>query len=62
MSFTLFPMAGLCYVTTLELKSLFVMVNRIKYTLVDDTLSTTLKMFLKCQNPLSVPLWSPELP
>jgi hypothetical protein len=32
MSFTLFPIAELRSVTTLELKSLFVMVNRIKYT------------------------------
>jgi hypothetical protein len=36
MSFTLFPMAELRYVTTLELKCLFAMVNRIRYTLVDD--------------------------
>jgi hypothetical protein len=32
MSFMLFPMAELHYVTTLELKCLFAMVNRIKYT------------------------------
>jgi hypothetical protein len=32
MSFTLFPMAELCSVTTPELKCLFAMVNRIKYT------------------------------
>jgi hypothetical protein len=36
MSFTLFPMAELCSVTTLELKCLFAMVNRIKYTPVVD--------------------------
>jgi hypothetical protein len=36
MSFTLFPMAELCSVTTPELKSLFAMVNRIKYTPVAD--------------------------
>jgi hypothetical protein len=36
MSFTLFPMVELRYVTTLELKSLFAMVNRIKYTPVAD--------------------------
>jgi hypothetical protein len=36
MSFTLFPMAKLHYVTTPELKRLFSMVNRIKYTLVAD--------------------------
>jgi hypothetical protein len=32
MSFTLFPMVKLCSVTTAELKCLFAMVNRIKYT------------------------------
>jgi hypothetical protein len=32
MSFTLFPMEELCSVTTHELKCLFAMVNRIKYT------------------------------
>jgi hypothetical protein len=32
MSFTLFPMAELRYVATPELKCLFAMVNRIKYT------------------------------
>jgi hypothetical protein len=32
----LFPMAELCSVATPELKCLFVMVNRIKYTLVAD--------------------------
>jgi hypothetical protein len=31
-SFTLFPMMKLCYVTTPKLKYLFAMVNRIKYT------------------------------
>jgi hypothetical protein len=36
MSFTLFPMAELSYVTTPELKCLFAMVNRIKYTAVAD--------------------------
>jgi hypothetical protein len=36
MSFTLFPMAELCSVTTPELKCLFAMVNRIKYTPVAD--------------------------
>jgi hypothetical protein len=33
MSFTLFPMVELCSVATPELKCLFAMVNRIKYTL-----------------------------
>jgi hypothetical protein len=36
MSFTLFPMAKLCFVATPELKCLFAMVNRIKYTPVAD--------------------------
>jgi hypothetical protein len=36
MSFTLFPMAELCSVTTPELKYLFAMVNRIRYTPVAD--------------------------
>jgi hypothetical protein len=36
MSFTLFPMAELHSVTTTELKCLFAMVNRIKYTPVAD--------------------------
>jgi hypothetical protein len=36
MSFTLFPMAELRSITTPELKSLFAMVNRIKYTPVAD--------------------------
>jgi hypothetical protein len=35
-SFTLFPMVELCSVTTVELKCLFAMVNKIKYTPVDD--------------------------
>jgi hypothetical protein len=36
MSFTLLPMVELCSVTTPELKSLFAMVNRIKYTHIAD--------------------------
>jgi hypothetical protein len=36
MSFTLFPMVELCSVTTAELKCLFAMVNRIKYTNIAD--------------------------
>jgi hypothetical protein len=36
MSFTLFPLAELCSVATPELKCLFAMVNRIKYTPVAD--------------------------
>jgi hypothetical protein len=35
-SFTLFPMVELCFVTNPELKCLFAMVNRIKYTPVVD--------------------------
>jgi hypothetical protein len=51
MSFTHFPMAELHSVTTPELNCLFAMVN-----------STTLKMCIKCQDPLSVPPWSLGLP
>jgi hypothetical protein len=36
MSFTLFLMVELCFVATPEIKCLFAMVNRIKYTLVAD--------------------------
>jgi hypothetical protein len=36
MSFTLFPMAELCAISILEIKCLFAMVNRIKYTHVAD--------------------------
>jgi hypothetical protein len=36
MSFMLFPMVELCSITTLELKCLFAMVNRIKYTHIAD--------------------------
>jgi hypothetical protein len=36
MSFRLFPMAELCFVTTPELKCLFAMLNRIEYTPVSD--------------------------
>jgi hypothetical protein len=36
MSFELFPMVELCFVTTPEFKCLFAMVNRIKYTPVAD--------------------------
>jgi hypothetical protein len=61
MSFTLFPMAGLRSVSTAELKCLFAMVNRIKYTPV-ATLSTTLLVCLRYQDPLNVPLWSLGLP
>jgi hypothetical protein len=36
MSFTLYPMAELCSITTPELKCLLAMVNRIKYTPIAD--------------------------
>jgi hypothetical protein len=36
MSFILFPMVELCFVTTPELKCLFAIVNRIKYTSIAD--------------------------
>jgi hypothetical protein len=39
MSFMLFPLAELCSITTVELKCLFTMVNRIKYTPVADILT-----------------------
>jgi hypothetical protein len=61
MSLTLFPMAELCSVATPELKCLFTIVNRMKYTLV-PTLSTTLKICTKCWDPSSVPPWSLGLP
>jgi hypothetical protein len=61
MSFMLFPMMELHSVTTLELESLFAMVNRIKYNPVADIVDY-FKMFLKCWDPLSLPLWSLRLP
>jgi hypothetical protein len=61
MSVTLFSMVELCSVTTHELKCLFAMVNRIKYTPVTDIV-TTLPMCLRYWDPLSVPLWSLGLP
>jgi hypothetical protein len=61
MSFILFPLVELRSVATLELNCLFAMVNRIKYTPVEPTLSTTLKMCIKCRDPSSVPPWSLEL-
>jgi hypothetical protein len=57
MSFMLFPLVELHSVTTPELKCLFAMVNRIKYTPI-ATLSTTLKMCTKCRDPSVVPPWS----
>jgi hypothetical protein len=61
MSFTLFPMAELLSVATPELKCLFAMVNRIKYTPVADFVDY-FKMCTKCQDPWSVPPWSLGLP
>jgi hypothetical protein len=61
MSFTPFPMVELCYVTTPELKCLFAMVNKIKYTPVAN-IATILPMCLRYRGPLSVPLWSHRLP
>jgi hypothetical protein len=57
MSFTLFPMAELCSVATPELKCLFAMVNRIKYTPVADIVDY-FKMCTKCRDPSNVPPWS----
>jgi hypothetical protein len=51
MSFTLFPMAELCSVTTPELKCLFAMVNRIKYNPLADTVD-----YFKNVHKMSVPI------
>jgi hypothetical protein len=61
MSFTLFPMVELRFVTTAELKCLFAMVNKIKYPL-QPTFSTTLPMCLRYRDTMSVPLSSLRLP
>jgi hypothetical protein len=61
MSFILFTMADLCSVTTSELKCLFAMVNRIKYTPVADMVDYFTNVS-KISGPLSVPLWSLGLP
>jgi hypothetical protein len=61
MSSMLFPMMELHSVTTPELKCLFAMVKRIKYTLVADIVDY-FKMCIKCWDPLSVPPWSLRLP
>jgi hypothetical protein len=61
MSFMLFPMAELHSITTPELKFLFAMVKRIKYTPVADIIDY-FKMCTKCQDPSSVPPWSLGLP
>jgi hypothetical protein len=60
-SFTLFPMVELCSVATPELKCLFGMINRIKYTPVVDIVGY-FKKCTKCQDPLCVPPWSLGLP
>jgi hypothetical protein len=51
MSFTLFPMAELHYVTTPKLKCLFAMVNRIKYTPVADIVD-----YFKNEHKMSGPI------
>jgi hypothetical protein len=61
MSFTLFPLAELHSITTPELNCLFAMANRNKYTPVADIVDY-LKMFLKWQDPSSIPPWSLGLP
>jgi hypothetical protein len=61
MLFTLFPMAELRSVTTPELKCLFAMVNRIKYTHVANIVDY-FKNVHKMSDPLSVPPWSLRLP
>jgi hypothetical protein len=61
MLFTLFPMVELRFVATPELKCLFAMVNRIKYTPVADIVDY-FKMCTTCQDPSSVPPWSLRLP
>jgi hypothetical protein len=54
-------MAGLRSVTTVELKCLFAMVNRINYTLVADIVDYFTNVS-KILDPLSVPLWSLGFP
>jgi hypothetical protein len=61
MSFMLFPMVELHFVTTPELKCQFAMVKRIKYTPVADIVDY-FKMCTECWDPLSVPPWSLGLP
>jgi hypothetical protein len=57
----LFPMLELRSVTTPELRSLFAMVHRIKYTHVADIVDY-FKNVHKCRDPSSVPPWSLGLP
>jgi hypothetical protein len=61
MPFMLFPMAELHSVATLELRCLFAMVNRIKYTPVADIVDY-FKNVHKMSDPSSVPPWSLGLP
>jgi hypothetical protein len=51
MSFTFYPMAELCSITTPELKCLFAMVNRIKYTPIADIIDY-FKNVLKMLGPI----------
>jgi hypothetical protein len=61
MSFTLFPMAELCSVTTTELKCLFAIVNRIKDTPVADIVDYY-KNVHKMSGPIVCTPWSLRLP
>jgi hypothetical protein len=59
--FTLFPMAELRSVATSELKCLFAIVNRIKYTNAADIVDYFKNMH-KMSGPSSAPPWSLRLP
>jgi hypothetical protein len=61
MSLTLFPMVELCSVATPELKCLFAMVNRIKYTPVADIVDY-FKNVHKMSGPIKSTPWSLVLP
>jgi hypothetical protein len=61
MSFMLFTMTELHFVTTPELKCMFAMVNRIKYNPVADIVDY-FKNVHKCRDPSGVPLWSLGFP
>jgi hypothetical protein len=69
MSFTLFPMTELHYVATPELKCLFAMVNRIKYTPVADIVDYFKNVHkilgpIECTSvvtQIAMNLWSPEM-
>jgi hypothetical protein len=61
MSFTLFPMAELCSIATPELKCLFAMVNRIKYTPIANIVDY-FKNVHKISGPIECSPWSLRLP